>query len=486
VKALSAPFDAVIVGAGSAGCVVARRLCERGQRVMLIDAGPGGAEPPGVLGASFFAALAEPGRSWPGLVATRAAGNAPRDYQRGRGIGGSSSVNAMVYIDGLADDYNRWQLDGWTWGDLAGARQSNRLAWATCSAAEWGPIDHAVIEAATALGHRRVDDACAPDALGVGPIRLTREAGHRVTSAAAYLDDRFVSAHRAGDGHRESENHGQLTVCSDAMVARVLCDQRRATGVELVDGTVIGAIHVVMCAGAFHSPAILQRSGIENRNIGLHLVDHASIPAVIMLSEHARQTSDHQLGVGTLVRASSSIGHNDLQLLPINHLGMGEEGRAMGMVMAGIMDVESTGSVRIVSDDPTVEPTIEFNMLSHANDIVRARDALTLLLDVLDQPAITACADMIVLGSDGTTVDAARSMSDPTDWMRANLGDYVHAAGTCRMGRSDDPTAVVDPDGHVIGYQGLSVVDASIMPRLPRANTHLPTTLMAEHLVARW
>jgi 5-(hydroxymethyl)furfural/furfural oxidase len=256
--------------------------------------------------------------------------------------------------------------------------------------------------------------------------------------------------------------------------------------VELVTGEHIDAAHVVSCAGAIHSPALLQRSGVAHDAIGRGLHDHASIPAVLMLRADAQQADDNALAVGSLMRWSSSIGHNDLQLLPINHLGVGPEGHALGMLMVGVMDVVSRGRVSIVSDDPLVEPSIDFDMLSDPDDVVRANDGLITLLEVLDTDAIRSVADVALLGASGTPPDVVRALTDRADWMRANLGDYVHAAGTCRMGLPDDPASVVDLDGHVIGVSGLSVVDASIIPTIPRANTHQPVTVIAEHIARRW
>lgn len=460
-------WDHLIVGAGSAGCVLARRLADTGTMVLLLDAGPGGAEPTAILSSSFFAAGGEPGRSWPSLLAVRSEADAPRDYRRGRGIGGSSAINAMVAIDGLPADYDRWDLPGWSWTDLAEARSRCLIPQMLPAPHELGPVDEALIAAMSALGHPLVDDVTSGDTLGVGPIRLTRRAGRRVTSAAAYLNQ-------------------AVTVRPNSFVARILIDRKHAVGVELVDGTQIEANDVILCAGAIHSPAILQRSGIDNPAIGQGLADHASIPALLTLKPTGQQTSDHQLAIGSAARFSSSIGHNDLQILPMNHLGTGRDGRSLGMVMLGVMDVTSMGRVHIVSDDPLVEPSIEFNMLSTRDDVLRASDGLDVLLDVLASQAIDSLSTAVTLGEHGVGVEAIPTGRDRADWMRANLGDYVHASGTCRMGRPDDPYAVVDLNGHVIGYEQLSVVDASIIPRIPRANTHIPVSLMAEHMARRW
>ena len=164
-------------------------------------------------------------------------------------------------------------------------------------------------------------------------------------------------------------------------------------------------------------------------------------------------------------------------MLPMGHLGVADK----GMLMVGLMQVRSAGSVTIVSEDPNVDPAVDFAMFSAPGDLKRLGHGARELVRVVRHPAFTEICDDVVLDESGTPPEALDA-----DWLMTHPGNYVHAAGSCRMGRSDDPLAVVDADGAVIGCEGLSVVDASILPDLPRANTYLPTLMVAERVMARW
>lgn len=454
-------IDHLVVGAGSAGCVVAARLAATGATVVLLEAG-GGDPPPEVQGLDFIAATRSPW-VWPALTAVRSSVQGPRPYLRGRGVGGSSAVNALVAMDGLASDYDRWGLPGWDWASLAPARDRVRLV--TEVAGQVGAVGRAVIEGWGALGHPVVEDSCRQ--LGAGPARLTMSAGRRVSAADCYLAGAAVDL-RTG-----------------ALVDRVLLDGKRATGVLLADGTELAARHVILSAGAIHTPAIALRSGIERTGIGANLQDHAAQAALLVLrSEH--RAPPGAASVTALVRLSSGDAEGDLQFLALDHLGP-DDGRGLGMVMVALMDVASRGRVALTSPDPHVDPLVEMHMLSDpdGHDERRLRVGLQALLDLLDTPALRAVAEEVYLDDRGTTPELLGGR-DLGEFLRANLADYVHPVGTCAMGRSDDPAAVVDLDGHVIGYEALSVCDASVIPVLPRANTHLPVTIVAEELARRW
>jgi choline dehydrogenase/5-(hydroxymethyl)furfural/furfural oxidase len=164
-------------------------------------------------------------------------------------------------------------------------------------------------------------------------------------------------------------------------------------------------------------------------------------------------------------------------MLPMGHLGVTDR----GMLMLGLMQVKSAGTVTIESDDPNADPTVDFAMFSSPGDIERLADGVHELVRVVRHPAFTAICDEVVVDEAGTPPEAIDD-----EWLLSHPGSYVHAAGSCRMGRPDDPLAVVDPDGAVIGCEGLSVVDASIFPDLPRANTYLPTLMVAERMMTRW
>lgn len=408
--------DLLVVGAGSAGAVIAGRAAVRhGLRVTMVDAGPlhdAASTPADIAGPNFHRALQVPGRVW------------SNGYPSGRGAGGSSAVNAMLAstVPVGAD------------GEPAALLQVHRAG-----AHERGPLSTALAAAAPSLG-LAADDAA-----------LTRTADGRRWS----VNDAYLEPARAT---------GRLDEVGDALVDRVLIDGGRAVGVRLADGREFEAGRVVVSAGAVRSPAILLRSGLTHPGIGRGLQDHPSLTVQVRLTDAAVAAWSGReravVSVTTVVMASHRR-RGDLQLLAAD--GVGRDDLAAGVVMVSLMSVSGRGSVRLSGPSAHDEPVVD----------------LPLGDDPVDREGLAAAEALL---RDALAADALRSVIAEVGEM--TMGGAYHATSTCRMGRPDDEAAVVDHDCRVFGTEALFVCDASIFPRVPMVNPHVPVVLLAERMAA--
>ncbi|MBU3688313.1 MAG: hypothetical protein B7C54_07490 [Acidimicrobiales bacterium mtb01] len=440
---MAADRPVVVIGAGSAGCVIVRRVAESGRSVVLLEAGSLNV-PESIRSASFFDAMGTPGWMWDGLDAERVPGQEKRLYARGRGAGGSSAVNAMLAVVGEPDDYDRWErdhgCDGWSWRDVADIFAALPIPLREVRPAR---LAGAVGEAWARSGRTGSLEAA----------RLTQDATGRRASAF----DVYVSPVRE-----------RVDVRGDQTVDRVVIDDGRVRGVVMPDGTSIETDVVVMAAGAIHTPMILQRSKLANPFVGRGLQDHPSAPFTIAWGDPADPTREAVTGI---VRTSSGAAVNDLQILPIEHLG--REAAGLATLNAALMNPWSRGSI--------VDGQIRFGLLSDERDIAALTTGVRIVRDLLAGDPIRSLATGVFIDDIGTSIDQLGDDDDAiAAWLARRTGDYVHAAGTCAMGRRGE--SVVDPQGRSWDAAGLWIADASVMPRLPRANTHLPTLMVAEKI----
>jgi choline dehydrogenase len=518
-------FDYVIVGAGSAGCVLADRLSEDGKNSVLVLEFGGSDRS---LWIQMPSALSIPMNmeryDWRYHTEPEPHLNQRRLHTpRGKVLGGSSSINGLVYVRGNAADFDNWETlgaSGWSYRDvLPYFKRAERRAGggddyrggegrlATRRGLLTNPLHAAWLEAGRQAGYPATEDMNGFQQEGFGRMDMTVGAGRRCSAANAYL--------------RPAMRRANLEVRTHALVTRLLFEGRRAVGVRYRHGDVRHEVRarreVLVCAGPINSPQLLKLSGVgpgeelaelgirvvrELAGVGENLQDHlefyfqiASREPITLYSQmswwrrgligarwllrHDGLGSSNHFETGGFIRSRAGVPYPDIQFhfLP---LAVSYDGSSLAhehgfQAHVGPMRSRSSGWVRLRSAEPRDKPKIFFNYMSCEEDWAEMRACVRLTREIFAQHAFDRYRGREIQPGEGVTTDAQIDA-----FVRAKAESAYHPSCTCKMGSPSDAFAVVDPQARVIGLEGLRVVDSSIMPAITTGNLNAPTIMLAE------